>query len=365
MNNRLIVASLAFALCAGIIPKAPAQTAAAGPNGRFLLVFDTSSAMKTRLASEQYAVERLFFSMMNGQLQAGDTIGIWTFDRKLRAGEVPLQHWQPQYAASIASGVTNYLGHQRYSSSTRFATVMPDINKLILNSERLTVLIFCDGEDEIKGTPFDQAINNIFKEHRRTLRAGGQVFIVVLRSQFGQYTGYTVNSSGVGVSFPSFPPLPEPATQSTAPAKSSQQFPTQPPPPAVVPVVKLPPLVIVGTNVSTNLIPAVPSTPVLTNKPSVESGSNPPPAELKSHPSPMLENSRSPTNGISANTSKAGTNAAPGDQSPQNPTGLSRNAALAIGATLLFAAVMLIVVVLVRSRKGNRDSLISSAMKKK
>ncbi len=95
----------------------------------FCLIFDTSSAMKARVPATQYAVERLFFSMMNGQLQSGDTIGVWTFDRKLRKGEFPLQGWLPQNAAMIASSITNFVRHQRYSKSTRFDVLMPEVNR--------------------------------------------------------------------------------------------------------------------------------------------------------------------------------------------------------------------------------------------
>ena len=213
------------ALCAGIclISNAPAQPAANTVNSRFLFIFDTSSAMKKRQPATQYVVERLLFAMMNGQLKPGDTIGVWAFNHKLRAGDFPLQHWLPQNAALIASNIASFVKHQSYSRSTRFDVVMPDVNNLVRSSERLTVLIFCDGEGEIKGTPFDKEINTIFKQNERALKSANQVFILVLRSQFGQYTGYTVNSSAVGVNLPEFPPLPAPP-QSAPPPK------TNPPP---------------------------------------------------------------------------------------------------------------------------------------
>jgi hypothetical protein len=337
------------ALCAGVflIPAAPAQPAASSVDSRFLLVFDTSSAMKDRVPATQYTVERLFFSMMNGQLQLGDTIGVWAFDRKLRAGEFPLQHWIPQNAATIASSITNFVKLQHYSSSTHFDVVMPDVNKLMRSSERLTVLIFCDGEREIKGTPFDNEINATFKKNEHALRNTDQAFILVLRSQFGQYTGYTVNSSAIGVNFPEFPPLPTPP-QPVAPVKTNLPL----PPPSSPPVIKAPPLVIIGTNVGTNLIPLAPPTAELSNPPPVKVVSNPPP------PTASLTNS---TNAVPPAVAKTQTNAPATPK--ENPSGLSRNGALAIGAVLLAAAVVLIILVLFRSRKRSRSSLITRSMK--
>lgn len=325
-------------------------------NGRFLLVFDTSSAMKKREPATRYAIDRLFFAMMNGQLHRGDTIGVWAFDRNLRTGEFPLVHWLPQNAAPIASNITAFVDQQHYSRSTRFDAVVPEINHLVRGSERLTVLIFCDGEGEIKGTPFDDAINGTFKKNERDLSKADEVFIVVLRSQFGRYTGYSVNSSAIGVNFPEFPPLPAPPPP---PPK------TNPPPVRVesnpTPVVHLPPLVIIGTNVGTSIVPAAPPKSAPTNSPAAESESNPPPANVPANP-PAAASVAIVTNPALPAVAERQTNAAAPVE--ENPSGLSRNGALAIGAGLLAVAVVFLIFVLVRSRKTGRGSLISRAMKK-
>jgi hypothetical protein len=335
-----------------LISAVHAQPVAASVDSRYLFVFDTSSAMKARVPATQYAMERLFFSMMNGQLQPGDSIGVWAFDRKLRTGEFPLQHWQPQNAAAIASGITNFVGRQRFSKSARFDVLMPAVNNLAQNSQRLTVLIFCDGGEDIKGTPYDTAINGTFKQNGRELSKADETFIVVLRAQFGQYIGYTVNSSAIGVNFPDFPPLPAPP-QPLAPPQTHQ-----PPPPAVAPVTTAPPLVIIGTNVGTNLIPSSPPKVVLTGPALVEIKSNPPPFRK------ALSNLTNtiPANAAPPKIAETQTNApAP----PEENAGLTRKGALAIGAGLLAAAVLLIVFALLRSRKPGRGSLITRSMNKK
>ncbi len=344
-------AQIAAVLCAGLFlaSAAQAQPAAGRVDSRFLLVFDTSSAMKARVPATQYAVERLFFSMMNGQLQSGDTIGVWTFDRNLHKGDFPLQGWLPQNAAMIASNITNFVRLRRYSKSARFDVLMPEVNGLAQNSERLTVLIFCDGDGAIQGTPYDNAINSAFKQNASALKKSGETLIVVLRAQFGQYIGYTVNSSAIGVNFPDFPPLPQPP-QPVAPVKPN---PSPPPPPPTV--ITAPPLVIVGTNVVTHLLPAIPARPVLSNPPPVKVESNPPPAETLSTPT-----NASPTNATPPKMAETQTNAPA--VSGEN-SGLSRNGALAIGAVLLAVAVVVIIAALIRSRKRSRGSLITRSMK--
>jgi hypothetical protein len=330
---------------------ARAQLAAGNVDNRFLLIFDTSSAMKSRVPRVQYSVERLFFSMMNGQLLPDDSIGVWSFDRELRAGEVPVQRWLPQNAATIASGITNFVARQHFSRSTHFDVVMPAVDRLVQDSQRLTVLIFCDGAGQVKGTPYDDSINSSFNQQERALKKTGEIFIVVLRAQSGQYTGYSVNSSAVGVNFPEFPPLPPPP-QPMAPPQTNQ-----PPPPAPAPVVKLAPLVIIGTNVSTNLFPPISAKSAISNPPPVKVKPSPPPPEPLSGPT-----NASPTNAAPSKMAGASTNTmAP----PAENSGLSRQGALATGAVLLAAAALVIILALIRSRKPGRSSLITDSMNKK
>ena len=338
-----------------MVSVAAAQPAASSVDSRYLLIFDTSSAMKSRVPATQYVVERLFFSMMNGQFQAGDSIGVWAFDRKLRKGQFPLQRWQPQNAATTAADITNFVRLQRYSKSTRFDVIMPEVNSLVQDSERLTVLIFCDGDGEIKGTPYDNAINTLLKQNQSALSKANQTFIVVLRSQLGRYIGYTVNSSAVGVNLPDFPPLPAPP-QAVAPVQTNP--PPAPRPPSPPPVIRAVPLIIIGTNVGTNPIPLVPPRAVLPNPPPIRVESNPPP------PVESLSNSTNaiPTNATPPKIAETQTNV-PAPLS-EDHTGLSRKGALAVGAGLLAAAVVLIILALVRSRQTSRGSLITRSMKK-
>jgi hypothetical protein len=344
-------ARLLTVLCAGILWSfsAAAQPEGDMVNSRFLLIFDTSSAMKPRVPATQYAVERLFLSMMNRQLHVQDDIGVWAFDRELRAGELPLQRWVPQEAAMIATHITNFVRLQHYSKSTRFDAIIPAVNNLVKNSQRLTVLIFCDGAGQIKGTPYDEAINSLLKQNADTLEAAKAAFIIVLRAQSGQYTGYSVNSSAVGVDFPEFPPLPAPP-QTAAPQQiNTPVLPAPVPAPAPRPVATLPPLVIVGTNVSTNPLPPI---PVKATSP------YPPPARVDSSPSPTKPLPGS-THAVPAKMAGGSTNAVPAGDS-----GLSRQSAMATGVILLAVATLVIILGLIRSRRPRGDSLITRSMNK-
>src|SRR5258706_10838244 len=208
---------------------------------RYLLIFDTSLAMKKCLPATKDAVGQLFISMMDRQLNTGDSIGVWTFANEVGAGKFPLQEWQPANAAMIASNIVTFVGDRHHAKTTDFKATLLMLKQVVQDSDRLTVIIFCDGDGQLQGTPYDVAVNALFKQSRSAMQKAKRPFVVVLRSQLGEYVGCKVTTDQAAVDFPAFPPLPEaPVPLQSAPARPL-------PPPAKLPVG--PPLIIIGTKV--------------------------------------------------------------------------------------------------------------------
>ncbi len=251
IRNKFILTAL-FALLAGttFVPGARAQYASRTPYvpSRFLLVFDTSSAMKKRLHAEDKAIHQLFALNLNGQFHAGDTIGLWLFGKDLQTGVYPLQHYEPEDVITIPSDISAFLAKQHYSRSTHFDELMPMLNRLVEHSERLTVIIFCDGDGQITGTTADTEINSTFRQNSSSMAKAKEPFIIVLRSQLGKFVGYTIGPAEK-LNIPAFPPLPmraitpEPAITTPKPVE---------PAPQPQPLPNAPPLIIIGSNVGTN-----------------------------------------------------------------------------------------------------------------
>ncbi|MGA2178230.1 MAG: hypothetical protein ABSH15_01415 [Verrucomicrobiota bacterium] len=339
-------------LLAGIflVPAVRAQPAAPNVNSRFLLIFDTSSDMQRRLPAVQKALNDILAASTNGQLHSGDSIGVWTFDQDLHVGQFPLQHWEPDNAGMITSNITAFVGKQRYTKTTGFDALLPLLNQVVLGSERLTVLIFCDGQGEIHGTPYDVGINKIFQQRQSERQKARLPIVIGLRSQHGQYTGCMVSFPPQPVSLPQFPPLPPPAPPAPTPA---------PPGP---PRSSVPSLIIVGTTITNRVPPPVPK-PVLTN---------PPPMVITSTPAPVVTNEVKPpavvplmqTSAVPAQPKIA---AAPLTMTnaitlpPESP-GIGRKGALAIGVAFLAGG--LVVFMLRRTRKTGGDNPSDSSMKK-
>ena len=233
-RRRLAAVLLAFVF---MIPAVRAQPTEQTVQSRFLFIFDTSKNMKPRLEALQKCLNTLLATSLGGQMHAGDSMGVWTFNQTLQTKGFPLQNWNPENAVSIASNMVKFVGAQHYGKSTHFEVLQPSLNRVVQNSERLTVLIFCDGEGKISGTPYDDAINQVLHEKLAEQKNARQPLVIVLRSQLGQFVAANIGLPPQLVSIPGFPPLPLPPPP---PAPT----PTNPPPPA--PMVVGQPIIIIG-----------------------------------------------------------------------------------------------------------------------
>jgi hypothetical protein len=346
MNNRkptgpIILRARIFAvLAAGIllIPSAPAQQSI---DSRYLLIFDTSSDMKKRVTAAQKALNNLFVTGMNGQLQPGDSIGVWTFDQDLRMGQFPLQYWVPSEAATMTANINDFVEKRHYSQTTRFEALQPMLNRLAQSSERLTVLIFCDGETAVSGTPFDAGINQIFRQRQAGQKKARQPFVIVMRVQLGQFVGCMVDFPPAQVEFPQFPPLPAP------PPAPTNQLPAPPAPPVVI----VPSLIITGTHVSTDEI----TNEVTNPQPPVLKPTNIPPPVA-----PVIQTNVAVALPVTPIKMIAQTNT---PASPPKNSGLGSGSELAIGSVFSVAAVALGIFAWRRGHKSG-SSLITRSMNK-
>ncbi len=280
-QNQMIRAALVLAALLGgtfLAPALRAQPAARKVDNRYLLIFDISSDMKQRLPAVQQALDTLLTTSVNGQLHLGDSVGVWTFDQDLHTGQFPLQYWMPAYAPIMASNIVGFVSKQHYSKKTSYNALQPVLNQVVQGSERLTVVIFCDGNGEVHGTPYDTGINQVFQRRQSERRKDRLPIIIGLRSQLGQYVGCTVSFPPQPVNLPEFPPLPEvaqaPPVEEETPAPPSQ------------PQSSVQSLIIVGTTITNHVSPPQPQPkPAPTNSPPMNATS--PPASATSPPVPV------------------------------------------------------------------------------
>ena len=108
----------------------PAKSVAQSSN-RWLFVFNTSASMHDRVRGMESITYDLLTTAMHGNLRAGDTIGIWTFNNQLNADEAPLQDWSPAAAPSIMKDTMEFIDNHAYEKSAVFGDVLTNMLRVI------------------------------------------------------------------------------------------------------------------------------------------------------------------------------------------------------------------------------------------
>ena len=238
--RRLLHAVLVF-LAVGSAQPLPAQTNAspgALPVNRFLLIVETSHEMQRRSDVTLQTVNALIASRMRGQLRLNDSIGVWTFNEALYTGKLPLQEWSEGGRTAIASKIFDFLQEQKYEKQGQLDKLMPAVLKVVKNSQFITVILISDGSQEMHGTPFDDQINQRYKQWTAQQQKSRMPFVTVLRAQRGQFTNYSVTAAPWPVDMP---PLPEELVKPKAPPSLPVVSAPKPAPPPMAP-----PLIISG-----------------------------------------------------------------------------------------------------------------------
>lgn len=207
--------------------RSQSATEAPPPGHRWLFIIETSSSMRARSGAVIGAMQGLLTSGMQGELQPGDTIGIWTFNERLYTGQLPLQGWSSVTGVDVVLTLLSFLNQQTYEKHGNLEVVMPAMASVIKKSEFLTIILLSDGVGKITGTPFDDAINTAQEKWRVEQQKKKQPIVTILRVQQGEVKAWTVTPLPWPVVLPPLPPPPKVVEVPRTPPK--------PHPPRVIP----------------------------------------------------------------------------------------------------------------------------------
>ena len=340
-----LLATLALPINGFAQPKSPE---------RWLFVFDLSATMKKRLPATEEVLKNFFATGAEGRLQDGDNIGIWTYDQKMHGGQFPLVIWNPQQATPLTTNLIAFLRSRTFTGDSQMSVLRTSLTSVITNSERLTVVIFCDGESDLAATPYDHGINQSFLDGRAERKKSAQPFVVLIRTLSGKFIGCTVNFPPGAINIPLFLAPPPPTNL--------------PPPVVVTPVVKpapvvVPDLVIVGKQVSTAANP-IPTTPPL--NPNLANSAAPKDVPLMATNLPPVATPiqphviATPPIKVEVPIAAAPTNST--NVPVTNASGSGTKHWLLVGGGGLAVVILLLVVWLVRPGRRSQSSLITSSM---
>lgn len=191
----ILVALFGFATCAIAAP--------AKQEGRVLFLVETSSAMNASKLSLNSSMQSIIDSGLDGQLEYGDTIGIWTYNDKLNT-DCPMIMWRGEHVQDIKGAVKEWMSRQKYVHRAQFSNVLPLLQTVIRSSQRLIVIWISNGDDAISGTPFDKSINELQKEFRADFHKQHIPFVTLLVVRKGAIVDFTVNPGDASLRIPEF-----------------------------------------------------------------------------------------------------------------------------------------------------------------
>lgn len=191
------------------------------PHGhKFLFLMDASDSMKRFPDRGRRALFDLIDSGLSGQMQVGDTFGLWAFNTRLFTGEYPMQVWDPTNHLWLATSSSNYLSGLNYSGRSRLDVVVQSLTNIVAQVRDVNILIISDDRASMRGTPFDEPINEIYTKRAREMKREEKPFVTMLLARNGEFVTAQVLLAG------------EPIRLPERPAALPWPLPPSPPPPA-------------------------------------------------------------------------------------------------------------------------------------
>jgi hypothetical protein len=206
MKRFLIFFSLCdcFLAAAFAAPK-PVPPPPAG--NRFLFVVDTSAAMYRFEYAGRQALFDLIYSGIDGQMQAGDTFGVWTFGDDVRAGIFPMQIWNPEQKLELASRAGMFLKSHRYGSRACLDRAVTNALALVRTIKEVNVFFISDGRTQFEGTSFAGDINAAYKTNLTGWPKSKKPLVTTLTARKGEIVSWSVTRAGDQIDLPEKTPL--------------------------------------------------------------------------------------------------------------------------------------------------------------
>lgn len=197
-------AALLLALLSGRRVEAVGPAPSPPQGNRFLFVLDASFSMDRLSSALRKSLGTMIDSGLNGQMQTGDTYGIWTFSDRLNT-DFPMQVWYETQKAALAGKASDFIRKQRFSKRGTWEPVLGEINSVITAVQDLTVVLLTDGDTELKGIRFAPEINAAIRPIRNAMHDDKKPIILVLAARHGEIVAWAINSPDTFLELPSVP----------------------------------------------------------------------------------------------------------------------------------------------------------------
>jgi hypothetical protein len=227
MNRLLLTLIICIASLSAIAAEPPPR-----PQHNFLFIVDSSVSMEQRKPAAIKLVRDVIASRFDGQIEAGDSIDIWTYDTENNLRGFPPQIWQAENAQRISDAATQYLQDYRFKGKSEFANVASDLSILVPQTKSLLIVIITDGEQPFSGISLDLEINGYLAKKGKLNPTGTDPLLISLAAINGGIRTWTAYFGKGELALASLPGR-KPVAKHVAETKSVV-------PPAAKPVSKAP-----------------------------------------------------------------------------------------------------------------------------
>jgi len=186
-----------------------AQTNSGRPaSSHYLLLVETSRAMSHRTRGVSEAVKEILDSNLKGEWRPGDTLAVWTFKEDSSTNLLPSGKLPLDAQAGSKTRLINFLQGPAYEKRDPFDQALPSLDRLVQGSNFTTVILVSAGDSDLQGTPFDDRINEAYRQWQEEQKKLRLPFITVLRAVHGKFTHWSVTPAQWPLELPPFPKEP-------------------------------------------------------------------------------------------------------------------------------------------------------------
>jgi hypothetical protein len=165
-----------------------------------------SSSMEEMQTAVEATVYDLIRSGLGGQMLAGDSFGLWTFNKEVYTGKFTVMVWDPKRSTQQGARAASFLSGNVYEKRSDLKKVMGTLSRIVGVVSNLTVFIISDGNSAISGTPFDKAINADYRKKNRERSQAKVPYVTTLVVRDGGYVSKSVTIAGQPIFLPQRPP---------------------------------------------------------------------------------------------------------------------------------------------------------------
>lgn len=353
MKCALVIVVTAVVSASAAITTAPRT----GPEGnRFLFVVDTSSSMKRIDQGGRQVVYDLVYSGLDGRMQPGDTLGVWTFGDEVKGGVFPVQYWSSEKSPALATQISQFLKEQVAGKYSRLDNAITNVERLAKSVKDMDVVIVTSAATRFKLDDSWAVLQQAWKGRVDEAKKNNKPLVLTIAARGGQImqTMLTVGNEPLQLAAP--PPR--------RPAATTRASSDMDPPPATKTKATREPIIMQGTSkprpiesIPTKFAPPPP--PPAETDPLLNPTPEPTPVPVLNPDNPIVDSSKAgsqPQLRVSARE--------PGTAAPASsaPAGASARMLIVAGITLLLVAGILGIWVLIYVRSRNRVSYISRSM---